>query len=340
MAYKEEVPTHIPPVGKDNPYYDTAIEKNSAPFSILVEIMRKMESDEDDERQLSSKYYSKILNAFQSRWGDIHYILVLDTNALVLTKSSHLFHQESVPDLASLGLIHRCDKLQTEAHRLLEDSKIEGSDLFSCMDMIVELLSHLYGSMDLVNRGKKEQDAHNKLVSYLERELVSLEKNFVRCAQRCARHKYYHGMLTGLGIVTFVDILICVVLYFFKVPTSIITSFFGSLISGGIGAIISVMTRMSSEEKLPIDHEAGPEQNNRLGEFRPIIGATMGLILYFLMMSDLLPLDVPDNSLTQLFFILSIAFSAGFTERWAKDMLPGVKEEKPPEKKPPEEKPP
>ena len=94
------------------------------------------------------------------------------------------------------------------------------------------------------------------------------------------------------------------------------------------------MTRMSSGEKLPIDHEAGPEQNKRLGQFRPVIGATMGLILYFLMMGDLLPLEVPDTSPTQLYFVLSIAFSAGFTERWAKDMLPGVKEGKPPPAEP------
>lgn len=143
-------------------------------------------------------------------------------------------------------------------------------------------------------------------------------------------------MFWGLCFVTALNMLICAILYILKVPTSYITFIFGSLISGGIGAIISVMTRMSSGEKLQIDYEAGPEQNRRLGAFRPMIGATMGLVLYFLMMSGLLPINVPDNSSTQLFFMLSIAFSAGFTERWAKDMLPGVKEGGPPEGGPPE----
>jgi hypothetical protein len=106
-----------------------------------------------------------------------------------------------------------------------------------------------------------------------------------------------------------------------SVSLPVITAFSGSLVAGGIGAIISVMQRMKTKQFNP-DYEAGPGHNSRLGLNRPIIGAVFGVVLYLLMMSGLLPLDIPEDASKHLYYILIISFTAGFTERWAQGMLP------------------
>jgi hypothetical protein len=89
-----------------------------------------------------------------------------------------------------------------------------------------------------------------------------------------------------------------------------------------MGAIISVFSRMSSS-KFSLDYKAGIPQNKRLGVFRPIIGSTMGVVIYFLLMSGLTPFNIPTDGATRIYYVLSIAFTAGFTERWATGLLPG-----------------
>ena len=308
-------------------FFDLDIDQESAPFKHVVRVVRGMRQSRNPVlKKQSIEYYPKIVKAFEKKWGSILSSFISRSNAIVVTDLGHLKHLEQAPDISSLEIIHECDKLKIEAHRLLKETDeitVEGKnrDLLSIVDLLYEILSHLFGSMDRLKNKKVDEETHKKLVKYLSDEFIEIKEHFFKCAQRRALTEYYNGMLQGLGIIVIISFL-TFFLYNF-VSLSIISAFSGSLIAGGIGAIISVMQRMKTGGFKP-DYEAGLGHNSRLGRNRPIIGAVMGVILYLLMMSGLLPLDIPVDASKHLYYILSIAFTAGFTERWAEGMLPDV----------------
>jgi hypothetical protein len=98
-------------------------------------------------------------------------------------------------------------------------------------------------------------------------------------------------------------------------------TFFICYVSGGLGAIISVLTRMSSGN-FHLDYEVGRPTIRRLGSFRPFIGAVFGIAVYFLIRSGLFSrIHPPTDQLKAFFFFAIFAFLAGFNERWTKVLL-------------------
>ena len=96
-----------------------------------------------------------------------------------------------------------------------------------------------------------------------------------------------------------------------------------SLLAGLLGALISVMGRMSSG-KLTVDYEAPLSTLRFLGGFRPIIGSVFGVIIYILLTIGLINLSsLPGGtgSGPNLHLYFALAFLAGFSERLAPDIL-------------------
>ncbi len=309
----ENGPTHV--------QYDLAIEQNSAPIDYLYHCHKEMSNERNKQVvEAASEYYPKLVKAFESKWGKIRRIYINNSAACVTTELGFLLHSEANADLETLELLHKNDKLAIEARRLLR-----GGDLLCCLDMQYELLTHLLGSMDKLYSRVKTVEEHAKLIQYLNNELELVQTQFQDGAQRNAVLEYYTGMIKGLGII--VAVIVFLQLFSVISPLAPVTiSFISvSLVAGGVGAIISVMQRMSSGSFQP-DIEADPSHNNRIGVFRPIIGGVMGVLVYFLMMSELIPLSIPPESSMRFYYIASIAFSAGFTERWAQGLLPSAKD--------------
>ena len=76
--------------------------------------------------------------------------------------------------------------------------------------------------------------------------------------------------------------------------------------------------------RLVLDIDAQPSQLVRLGAFRPIIGSLFGTAITVLVAGDLLPIAGPQELPRQLYFYAGLTFIAGFSERWAQDMLSGT----------------
>lgn len=91
-------------------------------------------------------------------------------------------------------------------------------------------------------------------------------------------------------------------------------NFFICSVSGGIGALVSVLMRMSSN-KFPVDYEIGRSTIRRLGSFRPFIGAVFGVAVYFLIKSVIPQVQLPAENRAFFYFAI-VAFLAGFNERW------------------------
>jgi hypothetical protein len=102
-----------------------------------------------------------------------------------------------------------------------------------------------------------------------------------------------------------------------------------SLVAGGIGAIVSVMNRCANG-KLSLDYRAGWLLSIISGMFRPILGGIFGLVVYAVFNAGIIQLGVPNiekdaasasAEQTRVFFFITVAFLAGFSERYATDML-------------------
>jgi len=92
-------------------------------------------------------------------------------------------------------------------------------------------------------------------------------------------------------------------------------TFFICYVAGGLGAIISVLMRMSSNS-FKVDYEVGRATIRRLGSFRPFIGAVFGVAVYFLIKSGIPRVQLPPDKTAAFFFFAIVAFLSGFNERW------------------------
>jgi hypothetical protein len=102
-----------------------------------------------------------------------------------------------------------------------------------------------------------------------------------------------------------------------------VRQFYASVVAGAVGAIVSVLMRMSrtGDDRFTLDHELGSSGVMHLGAFRPIIGAISGVVVALLIKTTLIPID-PTVQQTELYAVA--AFLAGFSERWTKVVLGGA----------------
>jgi len=112
---------------------------------------------------------------------------------------------------------------------------------------------------------------------------------------------------------------------------------FITIAMGAAGAILSVMTRMKRRDGWGLEWEVGRKSVRFLGSIRPWIGAMFAFALYLAIrgeLVDLLPTidqtsggsnaSATDPSEKALYFYATVAFLAGFSERWAQVLLGGV----------------
>jgi hypothetical protein len=88
---------------------------------------------------------------------------------------------------------------------------------------------------------------------------------------------------------------------------------------------VSVMSRMNAgADKFSLDYEVGRNSLRRLGSFRPFLGAVFGVALYFTLSSGILQTEIPPDRSKAFFYYGTLAFVAGFSERWTKVILGGA----------------
>ena len=81
------------------------------------------------------------------------------------------------------------------------------------------------------------------------------------------------------------------------------------------------MARITRRSRLNIDSAQGHGVTGLAGAIRPVIGAIFGLALFVFVTGGLVPIDIPEDQLTANLFFASVAFLAGFSERWAQDTI-------------------
>jgi hypothetical protein len=158
------------------------------------------------------------------------------------------------------------------------------------------------------------------------RELNKIEDYYQGAGEKRARLHYVEGMIiAGMAAVTVAAVASAAILSIFgllDLHQPGVRRFYACMGAGAIGAVVSVLIRMSGRGGgFTIDHELGSVGVRRLGAFRPLIGAVSGVIVSFLVQTSLVPID--KQSLSIEFYVV-VAFLAGFSERWTKVVLAGA----------------
>jgi hypothetical protein len=281
----------------------------------------------------AAKKWQASLEAFQKQEGEIRYAYwtTQRPSAVALTMKPrrgvaafleddydeirlHRATDWVAPERTIADLMHHCDTLAIRVSEVLR-----GTTERIAMQWIYAVQSHLLGFVERT-RGRADAADVAALVASQQTELLQIEAYYARAGEKAARIVYFWGMMAG----ALIDGALAGLLLFALWVTgwvnhahgNALESFFICYVAGGLGAIVSVLMRMSSN-KFNVDYEVGRKTIRRLGSFRPFIGAVFGIALYFLVQSGILRIQLPSDRTTEFFFFATLAFLAGFNERWA-----------------------
>lgn len=218
------------------------------------------------------------------------------------------------------NLLHECDVLAIKAAKGLE-----GIQQAVAMQWLQAVEAHLLGFIERHRDAEPNRAETERFVARQRVELSRIEDYYQSAGEKRARMYYVRGMLLGgVPAVAVLAVALGGILQAFGAPaldTDTMRDFYIALAAGAVGAVISVLMRMSKGESFTVDHELGSRGVFRLGSFRPLIGSVSGVALYFLVQTPLLSID-PDARTLQFYAIL--AFLAGFSERWTQVTLSGA----------------
>ncbi len=314
-----------------NDEWDAAIAKKCVSFaqvagawfelSAFTATSRRRDLGDDDKRWLHhyQTYYRRLISAFQNTHGALLEAQYHEENQAAIARTSNdeihlrLPASGSAPEIERL--VHRGYVLYIEISRLLT-----GGERRICIDKVFAILARLLSAMSGATGADSAALADR--AAFWRRELREAEEYFARAAKRSAQLLYFQGMLCGLLVlvlaITLTDIAHDPIHSDLHMPDEALVPIVLTLIAGGLGAAVSAMTRMASGALLP-DYQVGPAMLRLLGGFRAAIGAVFGLVVYSIVGAGLLPFEMRVTS--GLHFYYAVAFLAGFSERWVRDML-------------------
>jgi hypothetical protein len=282
----------------------------------------------------SESEYREVLRAFESRHGKIAnaYWCQHEASAVAITRktrsgrskeSEMRFHSathwvtDRTPEVADV--LHDCDSLAVRISEILR-----GTSELIALQLLLTCAGHLLAAADYADRppGARERAA---LVRRQKAELGAVSAYYRRAGAQAARIVYVRGMIRGAFLcVILATLAVGLALAFtgLSLHDSGMERFVAVCAAGAVGATVSVLSRMASPraDAFSIDFEVGRKSIRWLGAIRPVTGAIFALAAYFALRSELVAVSVPAND-KAIYFYVVVAFTAGFSERWARVMM-------------------
>jgi hypothetical protein len=323
--------------------YELAIRTHTVTLDQVVEANHKRFHDEGPGADIYGEYYPRLLKSFDDQHGGIDrsYFGRHSESAAILTKEKELHVKvgsSEFDDNEFIGILSDLTLLHLQAREFLNED-----DFRICMDPVFNVVTHCLDSVEgMVSRTERQNSQKRRnsssansiskqrdhIKGLLSREYSRANQAFYRVIQRNALVRYFYGMLIGVAALSVLAYWMGFIYNdsIFGLPHKLM----GTVVVGGaVGAFISVLTRISSGRFSLSQSTVSLQEAKRralmlwiLGAFRPLMGAIFASVFVIFQYSGLVPVkpEVADPDLANTYYA-GIAFIAGFSERWAQDMV-------------------
>lgn len=323
--------------------YELAIRTGTVTLDQVAEANHRRFHDEGTGAGIYGEYYPRLLQSFDDQHGGIDrsYFGRHSESAAILTKEKELYIKvgsSEFDDTEFIGILSGLTLLHLQARQFLNED-----DFRICMDPVFNVVTHCLEAVEGMAFRAERQDSQNAgddsnansisrqrghIKELLNNEYLRANEAFYRVIQRNALVRYFYGMLIGVAALSVLAYWMGFIYNdsIFGLPHKLM----GTVVVGGaVGAFISVLTRISSGRfSLSRGTISLQEAKRRammlwiLGAFRPLMGAVFASVFVIFQYSGLIPVkpEPGEGDLTNTYYA-GIAFIAGFSERWAQDMV-------------------
>jgi hypothetical protein len=282
--------------------------------------------------------YRETRAAFEAKYGQIvgEYWSIVEPSAVALTfkkpplllspfiNDRREFHRSTDwvtrhnPPLADV--LFDCENLSIRISEVLRyTSESVG------LKRLMAVASHVLGVIDRAD-GKVNDAQAAEIADEEDHELREIRDYYRRAGVRIGLTVYTQGMVIGLLLMAFLVALVVVplVLWGSVKWDSPLHEILISAAAGAVGAIVSVLQRMASEKsKFAVHYDLGKRILYMLGSNRPVLGVVFGVFTYFVLASGILGTSPPSGT-NPLYYYGSLAFVAGFSERFTRVLAKNV----------------
>lgn len=305
-------------------------------FEEYIKAFRKQRKGEIKKEE----EFDLIKNSFVNEHGEIIYQYMCNDSKnvamLCQKKGSRLFSplKTSFFTQYNLGNHPEIEKILIEIDYLAAEAPraLKGKGLGRCLSIIYKVAKNTLGVLDSMNHNEikhvKDHPEINETLEIIESNLIHAKRYHQKAARFSTQKDYLLGNIIG-----FVGLAIIFIITRFLNDVEIKSLddfslscliYYGS-IGGGIGAIISVMNRISSGN-LNLSTDLDHKSTMIIGIMRPLIGGVFGILILILFNSGFSVFTLSGEDVTKVlsnFIILS--FIAGFFERFVPDILDQTK---------------
>ena len=211
-----------------------------------------------------------------------------------------------------MRLLYECETLAVRVQEVLRDTsrRLAIQSLFNVISFVLAFAE---------TEHSKDDRAVAEVTRTTRAGLKEIEAYYRHAAERSGQIVYVGGMLLGMVPPLLFAFAAWIVLT--QDHTSPVGIGLVCFSAGAVGALMSVMSRLSSN-KVRIDWEFGKDTLRTLGSLRPFVGGIFGLVTYLALKSGVIGIDLSNNAGSSYYYIV-FSFAAGFSERLTQDMLLG-----------------
>lgn len=304
------------------PILATALDANKAEFASLCMTncyRRKQFAPSPEDKESYRRFYLPIRHTFEAThgivleeyWGANVAIGVARTAG---GRSGIRVHFDGDYDKSLADLFIRCKEINRNGRRFLPPTEYR-----TLAGNLYDLFAELVSAVDQAARGTTDAAAKKAAAKEVDqapflRRVKAFEAELDAGSAREGQRWYILGTVVGLLLIGGV----------FTAAAAIAsgnwTAIFEGSIFGAAGALASVFFRVGSG-KLEVDSQQGKFLIGVSALVKPLIGAIFGGIVVALLLSGLPQVSVPDADPKRFFFLSALAFIAGFSERFAPNLL-------------------
>jgi hypothetical protein len=215
---------------------------------------------------------------------------------------------------------------ESDCHLLAQQaaSAFSGSgrgQLEIAVDAVYSVMTRVLGAADICAGPAATSAEKAAAIATAQAEYRLAAVQVTAMIQRQARFIYFLGVLAGAVLTLLVGAGLGL-LTAREWPELISTpALVAATVFGALGATASVFQRMSSD-KLVLDFNAGRVQLLVLGALRPLVGAVLAAVIDLAVVGGVLGGASAGAAPSAAFGLYALAgFTAGFSERWATDMI-------------------